>query len=88
LGARDRCRESGTGESREPNTEPATGHDSPTSILCLQCPSRVPLFRSLTGRAWKSPAPIAQILAPMGLNDHKAALQAADERVASLKVSL
>jgi len=24
----------------------------------------------------------------MGLNDHKAALQAADERVASLKVSL
>jgi hypothetical protein len=39
-----RRRESATGASRGTNTEPATGHDSPTSILCLQCLSRVPLF--------------------------------------------
>lgn len=31
---------------------------------------------------------IAQILRPMSLADHVAALKAADERVASLKVSL
>jgi hypothetical protein len=37
---------------------------------------------------WKSAPQPAQLLAPMGLNDHQQALKAAEQRVESLKVSL
>jgi hypothetical protein len=33
----------------------ATGHDSPTSILCLQCPSRILLFQSHSRRCAGNP---------------------------------
>jgi hypothetical protein len=72
----------------EPNTEPATGHDSPTSILCLQCPSRVSFSARTTRLAWTTSARGDQILRRMGLSDHQEALKAAEQRVESLKVSL
>jgi len=74
--------------ARRPNTEPATGHDSPTSILCLQCPSRVRLFRRTHPLTWKTGAGDAQILRRMGLQDHRDELKAAGQRVESIKVSL
>jgi hypothetical protein len=74
------------GRQRHPNTELATGHDSPTSILCLQCPSRVLLF--LPSPAWTSARRDAQIRGPMGLNDHRELLQQAEHRVEQVKVSL
>jgi hypothetical protein len=77
---------------REPHSEPATGLDSPTSILCLQCPSRVPFSavrgRAKIGGAWKTTSCAAHIRGLMGLSDHEQALRAAEQRVESLKVSL
>jgi hypothetical protein len=80
------------------HTEPATGHDSPTSILCLQCPSRVS-FQRLPCRAccagrtgpsspWKVARATAQITASMGFNEHLEALRQAELRVDQVKVSL
>jgi hypothetical protein len=37
---------------------------------------------------WKSALHGAQILRPMGLNDHRNALKAAEQRIESIKVSL
>jgi len=77
---------SSTREHRTP--EAATGHDSPTSILCLQCPSRLLLFPRAITRSWKPPGAGATMLRPMGLQEHQDVLKAAEERLQSLKVSL
>src|SRR5690242_4840548 len=62
---------------------PATGHDSPTSILCLQCPSRVLSCcapRAAAGgraarlRALDSDRRRGFTSRPMGLNDHRQVL--------------
>lgn len=67
----------------------AAGHDSPTSILCLQCPPRIlfflPLCAGHSGNPWGK---ALKCFAPMGLQEHKEVLKAADERLQSLKVSL
>jgi hypothetical protein len=75
-----------TREDRTP--EAATGHDSPTSILCLQCPSRLLLFPRCTSTRWKPRWRRANMLRPMGLQEHQEVLKAAEERLQSLKVSL
>jgi hypothetical protein len=80
---------------------PATGHDSPTSILCLQCPSRVLSLRAATRRRcrWRTiAAPPVRALdsgrrrgftsQPMGLNDHRQVLKQAELRVDQIKESL
>jgi len=73
-------------------TEPATGHDSPTSILCLQCSSRVSFFAAAARIAGHAPGkvPRSMLRSPlaMGLSDHRDALKAAELRVESIKVSL
>ncbi|HEX5054322.1 MAG TPA: hypothetical protein VFZ65_21265 [Planctomycetota bacterium] len=70
-------------------SEPATGHDSPTSILCLQRLSRVSFFpRPIAQQRWTGAANGVQIDRLMGLNDHRQELKEAEHRVESIKVSL
>jgi hypothetical protein len=80
-----------------PNTEPAAGLDSPTSILCLQCLPRVLLTPDDDAGPTAGTPPRATLeirrssrftASPMGLNDHRDALKAAGQRVESIKVSL
>ena len=87
--------ENGLSATREDRTpEPAAGHDSPTSILCLQCLPRVLFFPAArrvpakTSRGWKPARQRAFMFPPMGLQEHKDVLKAAEERLQSLKVSL
>ena len=81
--------ENGLSPNRENRTsEPATGHDSPTSILCLQCPSRVLFFRTQASRAGLLWASVPTCSPLMGLQEHEEVLKAAEERLQSLKVSL
>jgi hypothetical protein len=73
------------------NTIAATGLDSPTSILCLQRPSRrfsctdraTSPRRTLVANARASYVPLA-----MGLDDFSQKLRQAEQRVRQLKVSL
>lgn len=87
------CRESAClGNQTRPNSKPAAGHDSPTSILCLQCLSRVS-FTSLgrrrpRGSRLEIRSARGSIVCHMGLNDYREILDQAENRVASIRVSL
>jgi hypothetical protein len=73
------------------NTVAATGLDSPTSILCLQRPSRRFHVRSAPAasrRALVRARGAGYVAGAMGLQDFRQTLSQAEQRVRQLKVSL
>jgi len=83
------------GAAAETEHRPATGLDSPTSILCLQRPSQV-LFAPRQPRTPGSSATwlldtgprTGKIVPSMGLSDHRQSIRQAELRVDQLKASL